>query len=304
MSIAEDDNQDQTAHFGMSSATTESAISDVSDTAYWIANYRANESERPDALFHDPLARHLAGDKGRRIAEAMKGSRYTAWSVVIRTCIIDSYIRERIVEGVDTILNLGAGLDTRPFRIALPSELNWIEVDYPHMIQFKEERLRGETPKCRLRRVMLDLADRQARLKLLAEVSAQSGKVLVLTEGVVPYLSNDQVAALADDLRLQQNFRYWILDYFSPEVARYIRRGAMKRQMEKAPFRFEPGDWFGFFKDHDWSVHEIRYLGEESLKLGRAIPLPPWIKVLRALSPKWSRRTFGRFSGYVLMEPM
>jgi methyltransferase (TIGR00027 family) len=288
----------------MRSAASEPAISDVSDTAYWIASYRASESERPDALFHDPLARRLAGDKGRKIAETMKGSRYTAWSVAVRTCIIDSYILEKVAEGVDTILNLGAGLDTRPYRLALPPELNWIEVDYPHVIQFKEERLRGETPRCRLSRVMLDLADRQARLQLFAEVSAQSGKVLVLTEGVVPYLSNDQVAALADDLRLQQNFRYWILDYFSPEVARYIRRGAIKRQMEKAPFRFDPGDWFGFFKDHGWAVHEIRYLGDESKKLGRAIPMPLWVKLLRALLPKSSERTFGRFSAYVLLEPI
>jgi len=40
-------------------------IGHVSDTALCVAVYRAEESERPDALFKDPLARRLAGERGR-----------------------------------------------------------------------------------------------------------------------------------------------------------------------------------------------------------------------------------------------
>jgi len=39
-------------------------ISSVSDTARWVALYRAMESDRPDALFRDPYARRLAGAAG------------------------------------------------------------------------------------------------------------------------------------------------------------------------------------------------------------------------------------------------
>ena len=55
----------------MSSA---SPIRNVSDTARWVAIYRAMESERPDALFHDPFARRLGGERGEAIAKAMGGS--------------------------------------------------------------------------------------------------------------------------------------------------------------------------------------------------------------------------------------
>lgn len=41
-----------------------SPVTGVSDTARWVAVYRAWESARPDALFHDPFAQRLAGDRG------------------------------------------------------------------------------------------------------------------------------------------------------------------------------------------------------------------------------------------------
>ena len=69
-------------------------IEDVSDTALWVATYRATESERSDALFHDPLAKVLVGERGLQIAEHMKKvGRYTRWSIVSRTVIIDRFIR-------------------------------------------------------------------------------------------------------------------------------------------------------------------------------------------------------------------
>ena len=47
-------------------------IRDVSDTALWVAIYRAMESERADAIFHDPYARRLGGERGQAIVDAMR----------------------------------------------------------------------------------------------------------------------------------------------------------------------------------------------------------------------------------------
>jgi methyltransferase (TIGR00027 family) len=126
------------------------AIEHVSDTAFLIAHFRAVESERKDALFRDPLAEVLSGERGRAIAGAWPTIAMTAWMTAVRTVVIDDYIKEAVARGVQTIVNLGAGLDTRPYRMELPPTLEWIEVDYPDVIAFKEERLRGETPRCRL----------------------------------------------------------------------------------------------------------------------------------------------------------
>jgi len=49
----------------------EPLVSHVSDTARWVAVYRAWESQRPDALFSDPFAERLAGARGQAMAKLM-----------------------------------------------------------------------------------------------------------------------------------------------------------------------------------------------------------------------------------------
>src|SRR5260370_39023048 len=61
----------------------------VSDTANWVAYYRALESERPDAIFHDPYARALAGERGERITNEMPRARQYGWPMVVRTAVMD-----------------------------------------------------------------------------------------------------------------------------------------------------------------------------------------------------------------------
>jgi methyltransferase (TIGR00027 family) len=286
---------------------TEPLIRDVSDTAFWIAHHRALETERADALFRDPLAARLAGERGRKIAASMPNSRIIGWTVVMRTCIIDDFIRSAVGEGVDTVLNLGAGLDSRPYRMSLPESLHWIEADYPHIVDYKESQLAHEKPRCRLERVKIDLADRPERQKLFSRINAQANRILVLTEGVIPYLSVEEAALLADDLRALDRARYWLVDYFSPQAMKYRHRKRMGRKMQNAPFKFSPGDWFGFFKQHGWRPREIRYLAEEAERLRRPIPLPRLVKAALKLwglfVSKDRRDALRKFAGYVLLEP-
>src|SRR5262245_45294463 len=104
-------------------------MQNISDTACWAAMYRARENDRPDALFRDPLAKRLAGERGERIAAEMPEFDKHAWSWVTRTYLFDQIITEQIREGVDTVVNLAAGLDARPYRMEVPASLRWIEVD-------------------------------------------------------------------------------------------------------------------------------------------------------------------------------
>jgi methyltransferase (TIGR00027 family) len=283
---------------------TDPILNDVSDTALWVAVYRAWETARPDALFHDPFAARLAGDRGKNIEKQMIDSRYVSWSVVIRTCIIDSYFEKLIAEGVDTVVNLGCGLDSRPYRMKLPENLRWIEIDFPHMIRHKEERLAGETPVCGLERIGLDLSKEKERRELFAKINSEARKAVVLTEGVIPYLSEQDVAALTDDLRAQSHFQFWIADYNSPDLMKYLNRPSRVKSMRNAPFLFQPSDYYGLFASHGWKQREIRYIGEESEKLGRPPPHTWFVKLMQALFlSKEKQALFKRYNGYVIFEP-
>jgi methyltransferase (TIGR00027 family) len=286
---------------------THAAVEKVSDTAFGIAHYRAVETERSDALFHDPLAKVLAGERGKEIAAAMPMPFMVEQIVVIRTCVIDGYIRMAIDQGVDTVVNLGAGLDTRPYRLDLPNSLRWIEADYPDVIEFKEKRLSGEKPRCQLERVQLDLADVAERQKLLVRVGGQAKKTFVLTEGVISYWSVEEVGSLADDLKALGQACYWVVDYFSPEVVKYRQRSRIGRKMRNAPFKFAPTDWLGFFREHGWRPKEIRYLAEEAERLHRPIQLPVLLKltigVRNFFATKERQANLKRYLGYAILEP-
>jgi len=283
-------------------------ISQVSDTALLAAAYRAMETNHPNAIFHDPLAAKLAGDRGKKIIDSLPKKAFIGgWSVVIRTRIIDDFIRGAIVEGVDTILNLGAGLDTRPYRMELPESLRWIEVDYPHVVELKESRLSGETPRCRLERMRLDLTNVDARRTFLDEVATQAKKILVLTEAVTPYLSEDAVASLGADLRSRDSIVYWVVDYFSPASYEYRRRSGTIKSMENAPFLFEPEDYFGFFMRLGWKPKETRYFATEAEQLHRPAPFPyvarVTMRILGFFASPERRRKMKQYAGFVLFEP-
>ncbi|HEY6387150.1 MAG TPA: SAM-dependent methyltransferase, partial [Candidatus Acidoferrum sp.] len=164
---------------------SEPLIRNVSDTARWVAVYRARETERPDAHFRDPFARRLAGERGEQIAKSMPLGRDNDWSVITRTYLGDQFIKEQVQQGVDMVINLAAGLDARPYRMQLPASLKWIEVDLPEILAYKKEILRDEKPVCSLERIRLDLSNAALRRDLFAELGDRSQKALIITEGLL-----------------------------------------------------------------------------------------------------------------------
>jgi methyltransferase (TIGR00027 family) len=284
-------------------APGEAKIDDVADTALWIAAYRAKESARKDALFRDPLAARLAGEKGAVIAERMTGAAQFAWMTVVRTVVVDELVEEAIARGVRTVVNLGAGLDTRPYRMTLPETLRWIEVDSPRIVARKDELLAGERARCALSRIAADLADARARRELFARLGDLDDDILVLTEGVLSYLTNDDVAALADDLRARPAFKTWIVDYSARFLNRAVRARVGRSELKNAPLRFQPVDSERFFRAHGWRVGERRDLPIAGERLGRPLPIPWWFLPVHAVLPRRAKEAIRRMMGYARLEP-
>ncbi|HVY32061.1 MAG TPA: SAM-dependent methyltransferase [Polyangiaceae bacterium] len=272
-------------------------VRNVSDTARWVATYRAEESTRRDALFHDPLADKLAGERGRAIAQ--RASRHSRWALITRTRVIDEYVRTVLQDGCDRVLNLAAGFDTRPYRLELPKDLLWVEADLPALIAEKEQLLAGEQPRCRLERDAVDLSDPTALNELLARRLAGSQRATVITEGLVLYLEEAVVAGLARALLAQPSVHTWILDFNSPRITAEMIR-SMRGLLDSAPFKFAPKSGVGFFEALGWTPREVRSLFHEGARFKR---LPLLMRPFALIPPPDPRKLGNeRWSGVVRFE--
>ena len=280
--------------------STEATIQSVADTALMVAAFRAHETNRSDALIRDPLAGKLVGDRGFEIAKQMRCAEMTAWMVIMRTTIIDSYIEKILKTGIDTVINLGAGLDTRPYRMKLPENLKWYEVDLPQIIDMKNSKLGEDKPSCNLNRLTIDLSIPKARHDFFTKISNESEKVLLITEGLLSYLEPSQVDLLAKEVLSFNKIQFWIADYFAPSVFQFLKGKKRKEQMKKAPLLFLPDDWFGFFAERGWVPDEFRNYTDASHKFNRPIPIPLMQSILGIFSAGAPER-FWKNSGYALL---
>ena len=262
-------------------------IRNVSDTALWVAAYRALESECPDALFHDPYARELAGERGWQILAGLPKARRTDWPMVVRTQLLDELIQDAVEQdGFDSVLNLACGLDTRPYRLALPAGLRWVEADLPEMIEYKAARLKEARAFCRLERHALDLNDAQARRALCARVGAAANRVLIVTEGLLVYLSEAQVKSLAADLRQPASFQRWLTDLMSPRALKIAQRHfAMQPLAAALQFQFAPSEHMEFFRALGWTPTAFHSIWDESRRLKRSLRGAAWVRLLMAVIP-------------------
>jgi methyltransferase (TIGR00027 family) len=266
--------------------------------------YRAMESERPDALFRDPYARRLAGPAGEQILASLPQGRKWAWPMIVRTAVMDEIVMRLVQEeGIDTVLNLAAGLDARPYRLDLPADLHWIDVDLEGILSYKEAALAGERSRCRVEFVRADLTDQAARRSLFQRVGAQAKRALVIAEGLLVYLKPDDVAALAKDVSAQPAFRWWMIDLGSPALRQFLSRTwGNQLRAGNAPMLFFPEEGTAFFAPAGWDEAEYRPIFDEALRLRRA-PRLAWVwRLLALFASKKRREQFKRFSGIVLLE--
>ncbi|OLR93881.1 SAM-dependent methyltransferase [Actinokineospora bangkokensis] len=173
----------------------------VGATAIGVAAVRARESLRRDRLFHDPHAQRFlhaagwptpAGEYERPDRDGLPRWNMVVLSIPIRTRFVDDCLRDATAGGCGQVVVLGAGLDTRAFRLDWPAGTTVFEVDVPEVLAFKDSVLAGEGPRC-ARRVSIpaDLTLEWAA-PLLAAGFDPAAPTAWVAEGLVGYLSTEQ----------------------------------------------------------------------------------------------------------------
>lgn len=255
-------------------------MKNIADTAYLVAMYRALESERADALFHDPYARLLAGGKGAMLVEVLGEKEKITNAIALRTRLIDEQI-EKLVQSheIDTVLNLAAGLDTRPYRLNLPASLRWVEVDFADILVEKEQKLLQATPVCTLERIKLDITDISLRKRLFAEITRNSKQALVITEGLLSYLTEPQVASIAADIYEQSNLNWWLFELESADTLQNYDKIYARKIFDQyfasgnKTLLFAPTEGTSFFHKYGWRVAESLCVWKELRRLKRQVKL-------------------------------
>jgi len=175
-------------------------------------------------------------------------------------------------------------------------------VDLPDMIAYRQEHLANVTPVCIHEHVVADLTDREARA-VLARVEGGRGSAMVITEGLLVYLTSELVRALADQLHEVRTMRWWLTDLGTPLLLKMLRRNWQSHlTAANAPMQFAPAEGTSFFEPSGWREAEFRSVWLESQRLGRTMPLSWLWNVLSRLRSRKTREAYQRMSGIVLLE--
>jgi methyltransferase (TIGR00027 family) len=202
-----------------------SEITHVSDTALMVAACRAHETQLEDAFVRDPFAARLAGERGFAILAALPHANLMRLGMAIRTRFVDELLLEALRQyPIATVLSVGCGLDTRPWRMDLPSVLRWIEIDFPAVLDYKEQLMSGEAPRCRRERLTLDMNDPAQRESMHDAVG--SSPALMITEGLLLYLPAATVQALAAESSRHSGIAHWISDITTSAFSNVLGAGA------------------------------------------------------------------------------
>eukprot|EP00746_Dinoflagellata_sp_MGD_P074873 gnl/MRDRNA2_/MRDRNA2_30186_c0_seq1.p1 gnl/MRDRNA2_/MRDRNA2_30186_c0~~gnl/MRDRNA2_/MRDRNA2_30186_c0_seq1.p1 ORF type:complete len:314 (+),score=62.37 gnl/MRDRNA2_/MRDRNA2_30186_c0_seq1:93-1034(+) len=168
-------------------------------TGQMCAGQRWDETNRPDAMFHDHLAGKLAGPEGRN--QPMGG-----WILIPRTVYGDEVLRRGYVQNnCRQLVLLGAGMDARAWRLQFP-ELDVYEVDMQSNFDVKESLVAGHPLTVRSRHVVATHFDKNEAHSTPAWVTdlQQTGfrhdvPTVWLLEGLMMYLS------IEDQMTLMKN---------------------------------------------------------------------------------------------------
>ncbi|MGW0818149.1 SAM-dependent methyltransferase [Streptomyces viridiviolaceus] len=122
----------------------------LSRVALWTAAAHAAEHGRPAPYVSDPWAAdflHAAGFAGGPPGDGPLQRLLPDWAVV-RTRFYDEHLLASVRSGCRQVVLLGAGLDTRAFRLDWPTGVHVFEVDEPALLSFKEYVIDGAPPSC------------------------------------------------------------------------------------------------------------------------------------------------------------
>lgn len=170
----------------------------ISKTAFFCCGSRMEDARSGRSLCGDTYAGLFMDGEGMRILESFKDERKPKASAVARHRIIDDLLRKELSASNDLLtVVIGAGFDSRAYRLGGGV---WVELDEPQVFAFKDSRLPVSDCPNKLHRIPIDFATESVVEKLSR--FSEYYPVVVVIEGVLPYLDEEKIRGLLGSLRL------------------------------------------------------------------------------------------------------
>jgi len=169
-------------------------------TTLWAASLRADEAKKTNPVVNDPFALKLIGDEGLERGLEFEANKPAREWILKRTRLFDELILWALrTYDLKTVIYPGSGLDTRPYRMDLPADLTWYEIDFQKVLDWKNQALALDKPKCKLVRVAGDLQQPKAVQNAVGD-KCQSENCLFIVENLLHYLEGLQTQNLLKDI--------------------------------------------------------------------------------------------------------
>ncbi|MDF3864586.1 class I SAM-dependent methyltransferase [Pseudomonas denitrificans (nom. rej.)] len=183
---------------------------------------KAKESELPDSLLRDHFSRQAVAHIDYDFARLHIG-RAEQVGIALRARLFDDWVRDFLARCPScVVLQLGCGLDSRVFRIDPPSSVQWFEVDFPEVIALRE-RLYPARENCHLLASSLTAPDWWRAVPI-------GRPVLMVAEGVLPYVETDEVFRLLTALTARFGQGELVFDGYSRLGIRLLQWNPMIRR--------------------------------------------------------------------------
>lgn len=257
-------------------------IDKTSRTAQYMALFRALETERDpsDKLFSDPYAIHFLETKLRFAVRMSKFSIIRKYinksiqkqipgafsSAIARTKYIDDLLHSTIAKGVQQVIILGAGFDTRALRLDFLKSIPVIEIDHPNTSNFKTT-----TYKSRIGNLSKNIGfyqidfNNQSLEELAEEHNFDFTKpTTIIWEGVTNYLTEDAIKSTFGFISKFTKNSYVIFTYVHKEIldnpSSFLGGEKLledlNRLEEKWTFGFQPEELSNYLKPFGMLVLE------------------------------------------------
>ncbi|MBC1240999.1 SAM-dependent methyltransferase [Nostoc punctiforme FACHB-252] len=242
----------------------------VSLSSRMMAVARALETQRADGLFEDPLAAILAGED--MIAEirpkVQEFEDKGAPIIPVRTRFFDDFLISQI-PGIRQVIILGAGMDTRAFRLPWHPDTQIYELDQTEVIKYKESILQNQHSKCNRCTIGIDLREDWSDL-LLAHGYRKEISVIWLMEGFIYYLNEAEVHQLLTRITQLSNPGSWLLTDF---ISSFFIKQETKGLSEYWKYGCDEPE--KLLSVYNWQASVVQ-AGDEEANYGRfTLKLPP-----------------------------